>query len=699
MVVGSKGLKVIGGDAVEQHQRRQVPFMEFKNGYKYPDDMDADLEALDDYRDRSIGPFGVFPLGESPQSQETQLTPVSIASASSYVAPTADTLLPRELWLHPRLQVDASLTYKIYTGEYNAEVSDWEQVKREIFAGFYGLKPHNRILDRMNMDDGARKAAVEEYLRKFIVDVDPGYHGDSVTGILQHPQTRHLVKEFRKLGPSLMHIMCKNSIFNTVMVPTLFKALGEMLIKKPTGTEDIIDLIKQTFILEALAMATIDRYRTLFDISGDHECSLQKLRCFIYLREANLYNLSRIFMMLATVQDGKVKVTNHGLLDYLLEKGVIDQLLMMVILALKQEESTNIYYNNETLFSIAMGLHSFLDSRQVSSSVRDLMLWIRYLNLFFRSTSIIDMDKYESQEENYYDPDSFAMSEQNYTRIEIKQVVMDSWEPMEVDNVPKKLLERPPVVDKPPRTYTIRFNYGPEFEEEEDSEPESDSDAGPIRFDASRALPFSSVELSFGIPYSLLSLMERTVELSDHRNYILRKRVFPRNFPKQCCDIEEELRNWKHPWQLYEAANGSYKFSSPAHQAVYHLSTCFYNTILMFFFRIVKETHPRRLQEHVVSTVRHLENLRSLAQRTRGVTDMRVGLPFWCFFVAGSDAMDPELQQRYDVLGKSFFDAGEKWIGKQALFEIWRGRNSSDDELRDASWLDLVKYWHIGGYI
>jgi hypothetical protein len=212
----------------------------------------------------------------------------------------------------------------------------------------------------------------------------------------------------------------------------------------------------------------------------------------------------------------------------------------------------------------------------------------------------------------------------------------------------------------------------------------------------------SCIELSFGIPVKLLELMERTVKLADHKDWCLRKRVFPRNFPKMCCDLEDELVNWKLEWDLYstEGTNKTdMKFHSLFHKAVYHLTVTFFNTILVFFFRLIKELDPHLIQEHVSSVYSHLEQLKLLSLRSDFSRDMKISPPFWCFLVSGSDAISKRLQYKFDELARKWFVAGNKWIGKQIMMEVWRIRNeSTTEDAASISWLDVIKDWEISGY-
>jgi hypothetical protein len=67
--------------------------------------------------------------------------------------------------------------------------------------------------------------------------------------------------------------------------------------------------------------------------------------------------------------------------------------------------------------------------------------------------------------------------------------------------------------------------------------------------------------------------------------------------------------------------------------------------------------------------------------------------------VSGSDAISKRLQYKFDELARKWFVAGNKWIGKQIMMEVWRIRNeSTTEDAASLSWLDILKDWEISGY-
>ena len=372
----------------------------------------------------------------------------------------------------------------------------------------------------------------------------------------------------------------------------------------------------------------------------------------------------------------------------------------------------------------------------------------------------------ESQNESDCESDERGYDESDY-----------STEEMELQ-LPERLANRPKVKDRPPRSFTVHFRFGNEdgddsSDDSDDSNDSSDSDDSNygtqntiwrslksrtrindkgikvdvltgLAVDQQRMPHFekqqmssadkkiyipefptsetlsgvSMVELNYGLPLSLLDLMIRTITISNHRNWFLRKKVFPRNFPKFCCDLEDDLVSWRIPWDLYESTEkGKQQFHSKFHEALYHIMMCFYNAILMFFYRIIKDMDPSLLQNYVTSALLHMEELRKITMDQSFSSKYTVLPSFWAYFLCGSDAVNIDVQRRYDRLGSWWFNSGSKWIGRQMMLEIWRGRNygmSVDEQMSgisepnssqieaseetETSWLDLVKGWEMSGF-
>ncbi|QPG74994.1 hypothetical protein FOA43_002334 [Brettanomyces nanus] len=855
--------------------------------YWYWDDMDNDLEKLEDQNfqgETMLGPFGCFAAVNRYKSDLNLSRPVSLATFSPsisniinnrvdekrYSAPIGhswtsrshkgsylpahmnalfrlspisttpsspipsnisvassrecnDEIIPRKIWIHPRFNIDASLTYKVLLGDANAEYKTSQNLQKVVFSDYYGTTDelHCRIVDKFEISDITYTRRFEIRLQEAMEALkihNPSKESQQTDfqSLLKASLVHDLLRLFVKTSKNLFFLSFKGSILDTLVIPMVYKAVGELLIGSH-GTkmyDDVIDesdekdqeknrvpsrlyciILHQSLILLALSIASFNQYSLLFNSFGTYQGSLDYLKCCIAFREISLMNLARIIIPLIGdySEDEPIIVLNRTLLDKLVSLGLAEELLVTLILAIKQDESLNIILNYKLLYAVLQGVREYFIGLQLDDSgLESVLVWSKYMYFFYFATATIDVAHYQIKEpgfedlnenynliENFQFDDSFEHSE--YAKIEInahqeksKGEEEDEQE-LERATLPKRLANRPPVEDKPPRSFTVKFRFNEEQESEdggyegessgEDAHEKSSSSfpwrslnektiinhngdkvsvltglsikpskkilkeellkTGEMKqidikvpFEVDKTGEISSLEISYGIPTSLLDLMIRTVTISNHKNWFQRKKAFPRNFPKFCCDLEEDLMTWKLPWNLYSQddvvtnKSAHLKFHSLFHETLHNLIFCFYNSILMFFFRIIKDTDPSLLQDYVESTLYHLEELQRISLDPEFSKKVQISLPFWCFFICGSDAVSHSLQSKYDNLGRIWSGVGDKWIGKQMVMEIWRGRNygisideqmeesdrDASEEDKETSWLDMIKGWEMSGF-
>lgn len=930
LTVENGKLKQVQGVVNSRPQRRHIPFMRFKGDmiYKTMDDLDnvmtqieeADLNKMEDIK---VGPFSLIKINlkeelknqkglslpsistimQSKPKQPSSLIENfkfenSITDFTEYMAdlrsknrttiPSAtvetnpDVIIPRPVWIHPRLKIDAMMTYQTLIGTSDTITDDWNLVIKTVFSELYGTSDSlkSKIIDHMNVSDDVINSIIKYRSNEVLIALAiKGEHVNPVTtftSLLRLSRVQELVRLFVKSQPSVMFLSFHGCFFDTVVIPLLYKIVGELLVFEtsigiPGDWTSVVsenltfkqycDILKRTYCMVALSITAFAQYTALFSENGIFDVSLCFFKCFIAFREMSLVNIAKLIKSLVKDYDAEIiKSENLDLLKRLNKAGLLKELVITLILAIYQDSNVDILHNYKILYGVLDQIKEFCKTlNEDDEQLSQIWLWYRYVNFFFKSCSTIDLENYRFDEEGFEDlksdynlvknfnfNDHFKPSE--FNKIEIKSMPLatdnnqtsessDS-EDEEPIHIPKRLRFRPNLPDKPPKTFSVTFNFQND-DSETSSDYDLDSDAENFNkvnvndnindkyrisddpsahadnhsnkkyinnlgidadkltvtkkakviknkneIEASRkvkekvekheilaekidnknncskeiknsitsnpktsnnletdshflksnqvdpltglthnSLPMTKndhelvysqsktllkiphpadltnsitnvpnlIEISFGIPLSLLKLMERLVKLADHRNWSQRNQVFPRNFPKFCCDLEEELINWKLPWDLYKKKdNGELNFYSLFHKALYHLITAFYNSTLIYFLRLIKDLDPNLLQDHVISTITHLEELKKLSNLSTFHKEMKLSPPFWCFFISGSDAIGTKLQQRFDDLAKTWFVAGNKWIGKQILLDIWKQG--------EGSWLDMIKSWEVSGF-
>ncbi|RCK60924.1 Arginine metabolism regulation protein II [Candida viswanathii] len=203
----------------------------------------------------------------------------------------------------------------------------------------------------------------------------------------------------------------------------------------------------------------------------------------------------------------------------------------------------------------------------------------------------------------------------------------------------------------------------------------------------------------YGLPNSLILLFSETVELLRTRIYHKEmKKPNPVDFDKRVDALEKDLLNWKLDWELFEKEDNSQsdiddyskkKFYSPMHQATYHHILSFYHALVIYYNRLIRDVHPRELQDKVSKTLDHLNSIQKLISKNEASI-----IPlFWQGFIAGCEALSPELQLEFKKWGADIAQyLGSYWGARQIMLEVWRRKrmNESNDD-----WISVIHDWEM----
>lgn len=203
----------------------------------------------------------------------------------------------------------------------------------------------------------------------------------------------------------------------------------------------------------------------------------------------------------------------------------------------------------------------------------------------------------------------------------------------------------------------------------------------------------------YGLPNSLILLFSETVELLRSKIYYKgMKKPYPENFNTRVDALEKDLLNWKLDWELFEkesTATGDIddystkKFYSPMHQATYHHILSFYHALVIYYNRLIREVHPKKLQDKVVKTLDHLNSIQKLISKN----EANIIPLFWQGFIAGCEALSPELQLEFKKWGADIAQyLGSYWGARQIMLEVWRRKrmNESNDD-----WISVIHDWEM----
>lgn len=197
-----------------------------------------------------------------------------------------------------------------------------------------------------------------------------------------------------------------------------------------------------------------------------------------------------------------------------------------------------------------------------------------------------------------------------------------------------------------------------------------------------------AVALLWGYTPQILDFFLRVIHLTNHKSTFRSRKVFPRNFPKICADMEDELNSF----DVARFGLSDLPFRLELHELLYRNIKCLFFAVRVYFARLIKEAPLATYQHLIVACLDELDRVYLLSTRLAH----SIKPPFFVVLICGSDAVSPALQQRVRNLWKSpHLGWANHWRAKQILYEVWKRR----EEGEDVSWMDLVREWDLVLYM
>lgn len=199
----------------------------------------------------------------------------------------------------------------------------------------------------------------------------------------------------------------------------------------------------------------------------------------------------------------------------------------------------------------------------------------------------------------------------------------------------------------------------------------------------------------YGLPNSLILLFSETVKLIKLKLFFDKVKKTKKiendllKFSKLIESFEKKLLNWKNEWKLTKFNNKV--FISDLHEAIHHHSSGFYNSLIIYYFTMIKDMKIEFLQTYSIGCITHLEDLHKLIDDKK---DVKVLPLMWQGFIGGCIAIDADLQNRYRKWASDLANdgVGSYWGARQMMFEVWRRRKNN--EIND-NWLSVHKDWQM----
>lgn len=399
--------------------------------------------------------------------------------------------------------------------------------------------------------------------------------------------------------------------------------------------------------------------------------------------------------------------------EYEEDDGYDTYMTLALILQVQLDNAYGVFENYELLFAIGDYILKKKSKHFFSPVAKYLRKYLHVLNVFFETTqainffnySISDTErnlKYLDLNDNYdlfEDDSSFENDYESDSEFEIGH------------EAAQKNIRVSSLSDKSrPFSFTVHFNKNnteseksaPEelLEAERRSSVSISSRNKQIPAPVIPLLVDQSMDISWGLPKSLIQLFYEVTQLANHKNVFRTKGVTPRNFPRLCAEMEDTIINWKveNYWKLHHnqynpISNVATKiFISKFHEGIYYNVVSFQNALLIFYKRLILEVPIQSYQSTIEDTLEAMEKLLTLTTKE----DVKFSPSFWPLLISGCDIDLPnreDLKERCQNLWNyECFQKYNYWRSKQILYEVWNRRTQEGENL---GFMDMIREWDI----
>lgn len=349
--------------------------------------------------------------------------------------------------------------------------------------------------------------------------------------------------------------------------------------------------------------------------------------------------------------------------------------LLSLYLQIELDNSFSVFENFDLIFAIGdFVIKSQFKKRRMGNMAKFLIAVFKVMFIFFESTQLINLFNYSILEDeaaiNYGDLN------ENY------DLVTSDEEDTEAD---MQIKPRDLVVsaEYTPMSFTVSFNK---------NEVSGSKHAEEVHKSKGKFVPpkylntvtdSNSIHYMFGLPKELLDIFHEIVHLTNHKNVFEKRKVFPRNFPKICADIEDNLRDFDvlQFWKLDIVDN-------PTHRCVYLNVSAFQQALMVYYHRLIKQAPISTYQDIIKGALGKVKDLLEVSKKH----DVRVRPLFWILLVCGSDVVEKLVQKDIESLWMQWPQYARQhnyWRSKQILYEIWKRRDVGEE----FGFMDMVREW------
>ncbi|KAM0418925.1 hypothetical protein ACHAPT_012190 [Fusarium lateritium] len=198
----------------------------------------------------------------------------------------------------------------------------------------------------------------------------------------------------------------------------------------------------------------------------------------------------------------------------------------------------------------------------------------------------------------------------------------------------------------------------------------------------------TNCERIYGIPHGLLLLLTKTIDLVDKLYEAeldtASTAPVPDHLTDECDELEKSIMDWPTNVGLEE----SVQIESTSSKIIHHHTLAFHNALVIYFAQHIRLVGHRFLQPYVKSVLESMEVIEDL----KSGTNILAAPLYWPAFIAGSEAFDAALQDRfrkwYQRVQVYRIEALRTGIG--VLAEVWE-RGPSSKNRSTSYWREVVE--------
>lgn len=525
-----------------------------------------------------------------------------------------------------------------------------------------------------------------------------------------YPLFRNLLDHFTLDLFSVNRIGMKNNYFDILVIPYVKQIVGQFIcwdfafwdVNDLQELEELDDKrllqgIKLCIIYLCLGLSAfkVSKRTSLHEENEDDEYKIDEyLKIGIELRKLGIkllnYHLDESDVI-AERQKGDKAVEDYDTM-----------LLLALILQIELDSMFSVFENLDLIYAIGdFVIKNKLETRTRNGTMNKFLINAFKIKYFlYESTQAINLFNYQMEEE---DEKRYRDLKEDYNLIddldsdddEEKDTALDSRFKPSIENL--LAASEPTKMEYVPTAFTINFNnnrqYSAAYELTGDSIESSPSQ---IKFAPSLNIRFTTtldtelIYLMYGIPKDLLHIFHESIHLANHKNIFTVKKVFPRNFPRICAEVEDKLLRWnlsQLSWNL-DPKNVFHNF------LINHVYS-FHQAVIICHNKLVKKNFD--IHQHQDSVKKCLDYL---CQAVDGATQLHLNYKpmFWNLLISGSVAAETSTQERIKQMWQTcpgFELQSNHWRAKQILYEIWKRRANGEEEEANLGFMNLIREWDI----